>query len=215
MNKLSFEPILDWVSLYSVSLILTVLVLLAALLINRFLLPRIESGVNQSKFKSEAKKKAYHTVKLVLTLITIAVLLIVWGIDFSGLLLISTSLITLTGVALFASWSLLSNVTSYFVLLFHNSFRRGNFIRVIDTDNYMEGFISEVNLFNTKIITEDREIIVYPNNLILTRPCIVNPRARWKGIGKIADRDLAELSINEVKADVEEAKRVGVNDGKP
>ena len=104
------------------------------------------------------------------------------------LLVISTSLITLTGVAFFASWSLLTNITAYFLLLFQMSFRRGNFIRVLDADNYVEGFITEINLFNTKLITEDREIIVYPNNLILTRPSIINPRAKWKTVGKFTDR---------------------------
>ena len=121
-------------------------------------------------------------------ILTFAVILIAWGIDFSGLLVISTSLITLTGVAFFASWSLLSNITAYFLLLFQTSFRRGNFIRVLDADNYVEGFISEINLFNTKLITEDREIIVYPNNLILTRPSVINPRAKWKTVGKFTDR---------------------------
>ena len=73
-------------------------------------------------------------------------------------------------------------------MLFHNSFRRGNFVRVIDIDNYIEGYISEVNLFNTKLITEDREVVIFPNNLLLTRPTIINPRNKWQVIGKFSDK---------------------------
>ena len=119
--------------------------------------------------------------------VTISALLLIWGIDFSGLLLISTTVITLTGVALFANWSILSNITAFFVLLMHQSYRRGNYIRVIESDNYIEGYISEINLFNSTLVTEDREIIVYPNNLLLGRPTIINPRKRFSVVGKITD----------------------------
>lgn len=182
------NAIVAWSSTYSVNLTWSLGVLALYLILTRLALPRIEQGVDKSNLKTEATQKAYHTVRLITATITIAILLIVWGVDFSGLLVLSTSLITLTGVALFASWSLLSNITSYFVLLFHNSFRRGNFVRVIDIDNYIEGYISEVNLFNTKLITEDREVVIFPNNLLLTRPTIINPRNKWQVIGKFSDK---------------------------
>ena len=182
----------QWANEYAVNLVWSLAVLAFYLLLTRLALPRIEQGVDKSNLKTEAKQKAYHTVRLLSGMLTIAILLIVWGIDFSGLLVLSTSLITLTGVALFANWSLLSNVTSYFVLLFHNSFRRGNFVRIIDGDNYIEGYIAEVNLFNTKLITEEREVVIYPNNLILVRPTIINPRNRWQIIGKFTDKESAQ-----------------------
>lgn len=189
--------ITQWVSIYASNLAWSAVVLLLYIIVNRLVLPKIEEGVDNSNLKLESTQKAYHTVRLLSGTIAVAVLLIVWGIDFGGLVVLSTSIITLTGVALFANWSLLSNVTSYFVLLFHNSFRRGNFIRIIDGDNYIEGFISEVNLFNIKLVTESREVVVYPNNLILTRPTIVNPRNRWKVIGKFTDRPESEESSTE------------------
>lgn len=182
------DKILDWAQLYMGSLIWTLVMLFVYVLVTKWTLPRIEKKIDESNLKSPEVLRAYHIIRLVVGILTFAIILIAWGIDFSGLLVISTSLITLTGVAFFASWSLLSNITAYFLLLFQTSFRRGNFIRVLDADNYVEGFITEINLFNTKLITEDREIIVYPNNLILTRPSIINPRAKWKTVGKFTDR---------------------------
>ncbi|MFC3122782.1 mechanosensitive ion channel domain-containing protein [Agaribacter flavus] len=182
------QAILDWTSAYALNLGLSLFAVIVYVVIVRLALPKIEKSVGKSKLKEGAVLKAYHIVRAVSATITLAAILVVWGIDFSGLLVLSTSIITLTGVALFASWSLLSNITAYFLLLFHDSFRRGNFVRVIDADNYIEGYISEVNLFNTKILTEDREVIVYPNNLILTRPTIVNPRVKWQTMGKIMDK---------------------------
>lgn len=179
---------IEWANNYSINLVGSCLVLLGYALATRILLPKIKKSVDKTKLKAEAKAKANHTVHIFSSTITLAVLLVIWGIDFSGLLVLSTSILTLTGVALFASWSLLSNITAYFLILFHNSFRRGNFVRIMDGDNYIEGFISELNVFNTKLITEEREVIIYPNNLILTRPTIINPRQRLNGIGKVQEK---------------------------
>lgn len=184
------HAISDWANQYALNLVWSGLVCLVYLAITRLALPSIQKGVSQSNLNLEAAHKAQHVMRLIVGTLTLAVLLIVWGVDFSGLLAISTSLITLTGVALFASWSLLSNITSYFVLLFHSSFRRGNFIRIVDGDNYIEGYVDEVNLFNTKLITEDKEAVIYPNNLILTRPTLVSPKQKWRGVGKVADREI-------------------------
>ncbi|MCF2857184.1 mechanosensitive ion channel family protein [Pseudoalteromonas sp. SMS1] len=100
-------------------------------------------------------------------------------------------------LALFANWSVLSNITAYFVLLFHSAYRRGNFVRVLDGDNYIEGYISNIGVFNTQFITEDREIIIYPNNLLLGRPTQINPRSRFNSIGKIPKPD--DKNVNDGK----------------
>lgn len=112
-------------------------------------------------------------------------MLFIWGFNFKILFAFSTGLIAITGVALFANWSILSNITSFFILLIHTSYKSGNFIRIIDTDNYLEGKILEIKLFNTKLLSDDGEIIIYPNNLLITRPIIVNPVNRHSTIGKI------------------------------
>ena len=190
---MSFDAILDTIKLsftsYQTHLIASLLVIGLYFLLTRLILPKIEKGVDQGRFKPASLNKAHHTIRWIGAFVTIAALLLIWGIDFSGLLLISTTVITLTGVALFANWSILSNITAFFVLLMHQSYRRGNFIRVIESDNYIEGYISEINLFNSTLVTEDREIIVYPNNLLLGRPTIINPRKRFSVVGKITDFD--------------------------
>ncbi len=93
---------------------------------------------------------------------------------------------------MFAAWSVLSNITAFFILLAHSSFKRGTFVRVIDGDNYVEGYISEINLFNTKLISESREVVIYPNNLLLSRPLVVNPRQKLDTVGKLVPKQEAQ-----------------------
>ncbi|MFQ3206062.1 MAG: small-conductance mechanosensitive channel [Glaciecola sp.] len=146
------------------------------MIIVKWTLTRIRTGVKISKLTEDIALKPFNIMRIVIGTMTVATLLIVWGIDFSGLLLISTSLITITGVALFANWSLLTNITAYFILLFQPSYSRRNFIRILEGDNFVEGTVSEVNLFNIKLITGDLDIIMYPNNLLLTRLIMLNPK---------------------------------------
>lgn len=198
-----------WVGRQGQQLALTAFLFGLYALIDRISRPRIEEGVDRSRLKPGAGDQALRVVRIVgLSLLT-AGLIIVWGIDIGALLVLSTTIITLTGVALFASWSLLSNVTAYFVILFNPSFRRGNFVRVIDLDNYIEGYISEITLFHTRLITENRESVSYPNTLLLMRPCLVNPRTRLDPVGKIGARapgDTQAQADNGPSATVSETK---------
>jgi|GEM_PF-160260 len=176
---------ITWMDKYYITLLWSGGVILLHIIIVKWTLPKIRKGVKISKLSEESALKAFNIMRIIIGTMTLAALFLVWGIDFSGLLLVSTSLITITGVALFANWSLLSNITAYFILLFQPSYSRGNFIRVFEGDNFVEGTIADVNLFNIKLITDEQEIIMYPNNLLLTRLTMLNPRRKLQGFGKL------------------------------
>lgn len=177
--------IFDWAMLYKFNIILTTVIFVLYLLFRRLVGPRIRGQAEQGRLKGDSISKALSVVNIILLVTATAVICVVWGFDFKGLLTLSASILAVTGVALFAGWSVLSNITSFFILLGHTSFRRGDFIRIVEADNYVEGYISEINLFNTKLISESREVIIYPNNLILARPTLVNPRNRLDTMGKL------------------------------
>ncbi|AEP28602.1 mechanosensitive ion channel domain-containing protein [Brumicola nitratireducens] len=189
---------ITWMDKYYITLLWSGGVILLHIIIVKWTLPKIRKGVKISKLSEESALKAFNIMRIIIGTMTLAALFLVWGIDFSGLLLVSTSLITITGVALFANWSLLSNITAYFILLFQPSYSRGNFIRVFEGDNFVEGTIADVNLFNIKLITDEEEIIMYPNNLLLTRLTMLNPRRRLQGFGKL----LPTVSLENYKDDI-------------
>ena len=170
---------------YALEVAMTVLVIGIYLGIDRFTSPKLVEGADQSNLKDAAANKAIGILRVVTLLAAGLVLAAIWGINLTSVLVFTGTALTLIGVAFFASWSLLSNVTAYFVLLLHPSFRRGNFIRIIDADTYIEGYIADVTPFNSKLITESREVVVIPNNMILGRPAVINPRDRGEAVGKI------------------------------
>ena len=181
------DSITQWYAANSTRLLITLVIITCYLVFRRLVFPRVEEIVTRDRLKSETLRNAIFTLNLLAVVICLALLLFTWGFDLKSLLAMSTGLIAITGVAMFANWSILSNITAFFILVAHQSYRRGNFICVIDADNFIEGYISEINLFNTKLVGENREIIIYPNNFLIARPIIVNPRVRHGVAGKVQD----------------------------
>lgn len=187
-----WHTFLVWLTQYQSNVVWSGVVLLIYVATTRKLLPKLETNITKSKLKNSSAIKGLFAARVLVATVSIALLLLAWGIDFSGLLVLSTSIITVTGVALFASWSLISNITAYFILLTNVSYRRGNYIRILDGDNYIEGVIADLGPFSMRLVTPDRETLMYPNNLILTRPVLLNPKAKWGTMGKVVSKSAVD-----------------------
>ena len=46
-------------------------------------------------------------------------------------------------------------------------------MKIIDGANHVEGKVVEINLFSTVLLTKNNDQVVYPNNLIVSRPVVV------------------------------------------
>ena len=182
------EALTQWFEGYTLQLTLTAIALGSYLAFRLIIGPIVRRHARKGRLKPDVTAKALKTVNILIVIAALSTIFVVWGFDFKGLLTLSASLLAVTGVAMFAAWSVLSNITAFFILLAHSSFKRGTFVRVIDADNYVEGYISEINLFNTKLISESREVVIYPNNLLLSRPLIVNPRQKLDTVGKFVSK---------------------------
>lgn len=152
---------------------LSALAFLAYIVISRRLVPVIYNLLAGNRMRPEMNKRALVVCHILLLLLLMVVLSIVWGVDIRGLLVLASSIIAVAGVALFASWSLISNVTAFFILLGQKDFAEGSKVRIIDGNNALEGDISEIHLFNTVLTTSEQERIIYPNNLIISRPVVI------------------------------------------
>lgn len=170
------QQLLAHLSPVAVQLIISVCAVLLYFIISRRVMPLLYQVIAHSRLKAEMNKRAAAVFHILLVLLLIVVLSIVWGVDIRGLLVLASSMIAVVGVALFAAWSLLSNITAFFILLGQKAFAEGMEVRVIDGGNYLEGRIVEINLFSTVLRTKDNEQVVYPNNLLISRPVVVFPK---------------------------------------
>jgi len=111
-----------------------------------------------------------------LSLIFITLIAIVWEVSVQGLSIYFASFFTIVGVAFFAVWSILSNVTAYAILFFSFPFKIGSKIRIVDGDNSVEGKIDDITFFYMRIKQSSGEIVTYPNNVALQKPIKLLPK---------------------------------------
>ena len=122
LTMMWLEQISAWFITYQTNVIWTVVMLLLYLLMTRFAIPRLEKNVEKSKLKSSSALKGLFTARILSATVTLALILIAWGVDISGLLVLSTSILAARG-SLVANWSLISNITAYFILLTNVTYR--------------------------------------------------------------------------------------------
>lgn len=118
------------------------------------------------KTRGKIIKKA---VNLILLLITITFILIVWGVNQSELAFFVGSLLTVLGIAFFAQWSILSNITAGVILFFYHTIKLDDTISVVDKDFNIEGRISDITLLFVILKTENGERISIPNNVFIQK----------------------------------------------
>ena len=122
--------------------------------------------------KRAAPKRAKYVSKIcnfALATVSIVALFFIWGIDYHSIFLFGSSILAITGVALFAQWSILSNITASVVIFFNYPARIGDSIRILDGDNTIEGTIVDINIFQVLLEDKDRNLINYPNNLLIQK----------------------------------------------
>lgn len=103
-------------------------------------------------------------------------LIMIWGVKTDDLFLTISSVLTVIGVALFAQWSILSNITSGFIVLFSFPFKIGDTIKIHDKDFPIEGEIISIHTFYTLVRTLEGELVTYPNSLFLQKGISTNKR---------------------------------------
>lgn len=121
------------------------------------------------------KKIPYGRVQYVRTVLifvwsTLAFLAVgfVIGIGYSDVGLFFGSIFAVIGVALFAQWSILSNATASIFIFFFFPFRLGDYVKIIDGDNSIEGSVKEITLFHV-ILERDDILSTYPNAMIFQK----------------------------------------------
>ncbi|MBC3757585.1 mechanosensitive ion channel [Hyunsoonleella sp. SJ7] len=97
-------------------------------------------------------------------------ILLIWGIDQSRLAVFIGSVLTVVGVAFFAQWSILSNITSSFIIFFKHPVKLNDHISILEAKDYeVQGEVIEIGLFFITLETKEKEILTLPNNIFIQK----------------------------------------------
>lgn len=120
-------------------------------------------------------------INLLLGILALISIVIIWGVKKDQILLFISSVFAVVGVASFAQWSILSNITAGIILFFSYPFKIGDKIKIHDKEYPIEGEIDDIKAFYVILKSSDGEMITYPNNLLMQKGISVlknNPEER-------------------------------------
>ena len=108
-------------------------------------------------------------INLLLGILALISIVIIWGVKKDQIFLFISSVFAVAGVASFAQWSILSNITAGIILFFSYPFKIGDRIKIHDKDFPIECEIVDIKAFYVVLKSSDGELITYPNNLIMQK----------------------------------------------
>lgn len=109
-------------------------------------------------------------IKLILITLCVALLLIIWGVNQSDLAAYVGSILTVVGVAFFAQWSILSNITSSVIIFFSHPVRIDDVVIIMEGKDYeVEGKVMDIGLFFVTLKTAEDQEITLPNNIFIQK----------------------------------------------
>ncbi|MGR3810597.1 mechanosensitive ion channel domain-containing protein [Jiulongibacter sp. NS-SX5] len=111
-------------------------------------------------------QKFFDATWLVVLLLTLG---FIWNVSYKG---IFASFFAVAGVALFASWSMLSNITASVILFFNFPFKIGSKIKIMDKDDSVIGTVKDITFFAIQIEDAERNLVSYPNNVAIQKAIV-------------------------------------------
>lgn len=154
---------------YEYQIIWTAIVIFGLLLLRLGLKQSANRIAKRDELNYARTKLIYKYINVLVSFIALFSLLLVWGVKVRELALVFSSVFAVIGVALFAIWSVLSNVTSGIIMFFSFPYKIGDKIQINDKDFPMVVIIEDIKAFQLHLRTEDDELVTYPNNLLLQK----------------------------------------------
>lgn len=157
---------------YQVQFVQTIVVFTVYIIINVFsyyIISKVGSKFLYSSPRVTVVKKIIHFIYFILLFNFI---LFIWGVKQSELMYFVTSLLTVLGIAFFAQWSIISNITSSFIIFFNHPVKIGEKISIADKEYDIEGEISDIGIFFLTIETKEGNRITIPSNVFMQKMII-------------------------------------------
>lgn len=132
----------------------------------------------------------------------IVVMCLILGLGYSEISVFLSSIFAVVGIALFAQWSILSNVTASMIIFFGFPYKVNDRIKILDKDDDMSGIIVEISMFHVILQRPDGNLITYPNTLILQKAVLKLDYPVVEPIAENAE-DLTALPLEQMRMEGE------------
>ncbi|SHF19879.1 mechanosensitive ion channel domain-containing protein [Dysgonomonas macrotermitis] len=170
---------MDLINQHFIQVIATVLVLIATPVI-RHLTKTVLRKYAVMKGKTENRTgQVVRLFAVIVNSLAVIILIVIWGVDPHNLLVAISSVFAVIGVALFAQWSMLSNITAGIIIFFTTPFKIGDSIRIVDKDIPFDAKVEDILAFHTHLRTKEGELVTYPNSLFFQKGVMILRIDTW------------------------------------
>jgi small-conductance mechanosensitive channel len=156
--------------LYEIQIIETAIVVAVYVLLSYLIRTAVNSYLKHTTLQRPRRKMIIKSAQFLVLLLAIVFISAIWGLEQNEIAVFFTSMLTVFGIAFFAQWSLLSNITSSILLFFTHPLKIGDTIKVMDKDYPFEGEVTDITYFFLYLRTVEGEIITIPNSQLLQKP---------------------------------------------
>ncbi|WP_026728731.1 mechanosensitive ion channel domain-containing protein [Flavobacterium denitrificans] len=160
---------------YSQEIFATIILLLVLVALRIIVAKFIRRYASSSQLLEHRTNLVIKYVHILMNILVAIGLTVIWGVETKDIFFYVSSIATVVGVAMFAQWSILSNITSGVILFFSFPFRIGDTIKIHDKDFPIEAEIEDISAFHVNLKTKEGERIIFPNNLLLQKGISILP----------------------------------------
>jgi small-conductance mechanosensitive channel len=154
---------------HQLQIIQTLAVIISLVAIKFLLRGIINKLMNKLHFALERKRIISKIINFFIIIVAVILITAIWGVKSQEVTIFITSTLTILGVAFFAQWSILSNISSSLILFFNHPVRIGSQIKILDKEYPIEGVVENISLFFMYIKTADGQLVSIPNTIVLQK----------------------------------------------
>lgn len=156
--------------------ILATLITFTFFIILKFIITKLVRKTRRLSNIAEARSRLVNKyITIILYFLAGGVLTFIWGVNLKEIGIIFSSIFAILGIALFAQWSILSNLTAGVILFFAYPFKIGDKVRILDKDIDGDGpyLIEDIKAFHVDLKSDNGEHLIYPNSLMMQKAIAV------------------------------------------
>jgi len=154
---------------YQLQIFQTLAVIISLVAIKFLLRGIINKFMNKLHFALERKRIISKIINFFILIVAVVLITAIWGVKSQEVTIFISSILTILGVAFFAQWSILSNISSSLILFFNHPVRIGSHIKILDKEYPIEGVVENISLFFMYIKTSDGQLVSIPNTVVLQK----------------------------------------------
>ncbi|MBE7653403.1 mechanosensitive ion channel domain-containing protein [Tenacibaculum finnmarkense] len=156
--------------IYYIKILESVVTIILYLILRKNAIKIINKTLSDKFIHSSRGMIIKKIINIILSLTFLIFISLIWGVKQADLAGFIGSVLTFVGVAFFAQWSLLSNITSSIILFFNHPVKLNDSIVILEAKDYViEGRVINIGLFFITLQTKESGEITLPNNIFILK----------------------------------------------